>query len=202
MIIARIPSNMNSLEISVRAEYTPNPNSLKFISSESLINYPKSFSYLNLAEAEQANNQLAVKLFGIEGIIKVFVMSNFVTVDKEEHINWKDLHLEIKDIIKTSIDEIRAWAEQNKPEESELPLSSVDGDARAQIESVLDKIRPALVADGGNIEFVDLIDKDVRLRMVGACGTCPSAMMTMKMGVERALLAELPDLVETVTQVF
>ncbi|MDD9897706.1 MAG: NifU family protein [Candidatus Melainabacteria bacterium] len=193
---------MNSLEISVRAEYTPNPNSLKFISSESLIDYPKSFSYLNIAEAEQASNQLAIKLFGIEGIIKVFIMNNFVTVDKEEHINWKDVHLEIKEIIKTSIVEIRDWAEANKPDESEIDTSSVDGDARSKIEAVLDKIRPALVADGGNIEFVDLIDKDARLRMVGACGTCPSAMMTMKMGVERALLAEVPDLVETVTQVF
>ena len=193
---------MNSLEISVRAEYTPNPNSLKFISSESLIDYPKSFSYLNIAEAEQASNQLAIKLFGIEGIIKVFIMNNFVTVDKEEHINWKDFHLEIKEIIKTSIVEIRDWAEANKPDESEIDTSSVDGDARSKIEAVLDKIRPALVADGGNIEFVDLIDKDARLRMVGACGTCPSAMMTMKMGVERALLAEVPDLVETVTQVF
>ena len=97
---------------------------------------------------------------------------------------------------------MKLWAEDNKPVEADLSESSVSGGARSRIETVLDKIRPALVADGGNIEFVDLIDKDARLRMVGACGTCPSALMTMKMGVERALLAEVPDLVETVTQVF
>lgn len=193
---------MNSLEISVRAEYTPNPNSLKFISSETLYPYSKSLSYLTLEEANTASNKLAMRLFVIEGITKVFIMNNFVTVDKEEHVNWKDVHLEIKDVIKTSIDDMKLWAEANKPEEADLAVSSVNGDARSRIETVLDKIRPALVADGGNIEFVDLIDKDVRLRMVGACGTCPSALMTMKMGVERALLAEVPDLVETVTQVF
>lgn len=193
---------MNSLEISVRAEYTPNPNSLKFISSETLYPYAKSLSYLRLAEADGAGNKLASRLFSIEGITKVFIMSNFITVDKEEHINWKDVHLEIKDIIKTSINDMKLWAEANRPAESELTQSSTNSDARSRIEIVLDKIRPALVADGGNIEFVDLIDKDVRLRMVGACGTCPSALMTMKMGVERALLAEIPDLVETVTQVF
>lgn len=191
----------SSLEITVRAEYTPNPNSLKFISSESIYPYRNSLSYNSIAEAKEVGNKLAEKLFEINGITKVFIMSNFVTVDKEEHINWKDIHLDIKNIIKSSIAEMQKWAQENKPEETESS-KAMEGDSRARIEAVLDKIRPALVADGGNIEFVDLIEKDARLRMVGACGTCPSALMTMKMGVERALLAEVPDLVETVTQVY
>ena len=58
------------------------------------------------------------------------------------------------------------------------------------------------MSDGGNIELVDIVGTDARLRMVGACGTCPSALMTMKMGVEKALLSELPDQIESVTQVF
>lgn len=194
-------ANSNSLEITVRAEYTPNPNSLKFISSETIYPNRNSLSYENIKSAQDAGNKLAEKLFGINGITKVFIMTNFVTVDKEEHINWKDIHLDIKNIIKTSIDEMHTWAEENKPEEVESS-DDISGDSRARIEAVLDKIRPALVADGGNIEFVDLIEKDARLRMVGACGTCPSALMTMKMGVERALLAEVPDLVDTVTQVY
>jgi Fe-S cluster biogenesis protein NfuA len=191
----------SSLEITVRAEYTPNPNSLKFISSETIYPYRNSISYSRKEEAEAVNNKLATRLFEIDGLTKVFIMSNFVTVDKEEHINWKDIHLEIKNIIKTSLEDIKAWSEENKPEESESS-SDINADARSRIEGVLDKIRPALVADGGNIELVDIIEKDARLRMVGACGTCPSSLMTMKMGVERALLAEVPDLVETVTQVY
>lgn len=191
----------SSLEITVRAEYTPNPNSLKFISSETIYPYRNSLSYSSKKEAVEAGNKLAEQLFDINGITKVFIMTNFVTVDKEEHINWKDIHLDIKNIIKTSLDDMKAWAEENKPEETEAS-SDINGDDRSRIEAVLDKIRPALVADGGNIELVDIIEKDARLRMVGACGTCPSSLMTMKMGVERALLAEVPDLVETVTQVF
>lgn len=190
---------MSTLEISVRAEYTPNPNSLKFICSETIYPYSNSLSYLTVDEAKAIDNKLAEKLFAIEGVVKVFIMSNFVTVDKEEHINWKDVHLDIKDIIRTSLEDMKAWSEKNKPAETEV---TADGDDRARIETVLNKIRPALVADGGNIELVDIVEKDARLRMVGACGTCPSALMTMKMGVERALLAEVPDLVETVTQVF
>jgi Fe-S cluster biogenesis protein NfuA len=139
-------------------------------------------------------------LFEINGVTKVFIMNNFTTIDKEEHINWKDIHLDIKDIIKTKLESFKNWVELNKPSQ-ESPKDLTD-DVRAQIENVLNKIRPALIADGGNIELVDVVEKDARLRMVGACGTCPSSLMTMKMGVERALLAELPDLVESVTQVF
>ncbi len=191
---------MDTLNLTVRAEYTPNPNSLKFICSEVIYPYSNSLSYLNIAEAQNASNLLAESLFKIPGIKKVFVMNNFVTVDKEDHINWKDIHLEIKEAIKSNLSEMHKWAEQNKP--AETVASTDDSDARGRIEAVLNKIRPALVADGGNIELVDVVAKDARLRMVGACGTCPSALMTMKMGVERALLAEVPDLVETVTQVF
>lgn len=192
---------MNLTDVTVRAEYTPNPNSLKFISSETIYPYHNSLSYLNVNEAKAAGNILAEKLFAIEGVIKVFIMSNFVTIDKQDHINWKDIHLEIKDIIKANLDEMHKWSDSNKPPEPELS-GDADNDSRARIEAVLNKIRPALVADGGNIEFVDLVNKDARLRMVGACGTCPSALMTMKMGVERALISEVPDLVESVTQVF
>lgn len=191
---------MNLADLTVRAEYTPNPNSLKFICSQTIYPYSNSLSYLNLNEATEIDNQLAIKLFAIEGIKKVFIMSNFVTIDKEEHINWKDIHLEIKEIIKDSLDFMSTWSEKNKPDEDELNFDN--DDTRAKIEIVLNKIRPALVADGGNIEFVDLVGKDARLRMVGACGTCPSSMMTMKMGVERALVSELPEIIETVTQVF
>lgn len=191
---------MSTLSVTVRAEYTPNPNSLKFICSETLYPYGGSLSYDSKASAEAVNNSLASELFNIEGLNKIFIMSNFVTIDKEEHINWKDIHLQVKETIKEKLSEFKKWAEENAPA---IPEGSSDGnDLRVEIERVLDKIRPSLMADGGNIELVDIVGSDVRLRMVGACGSCPSSLMTMKMGVERALLAELPGKVETVTQVF
>jgi len=191
---------MSTLEISVRAEYTPNPNSLKFIASEALYPYSGSLTYNSVSEAEAISNCMAAKLFSVTGVTKIFIMSNFVTVDKTEDINWKDIHLQIKEIIKTELAAMKEWAKANAP--ARIEPSADMGDARAQIETVLDKIRPALISDGGNIELVDIVDHDVRLRMVGACGSCPSSLMTMKMGVERALLAELPEIVHSVTQVF
>jgi len=64
---------------------------------------------------------------------------------------------------------------------------------KSLIESALDEIRPALQADGGNVEFVDFNDEGVVLvRLQGACSGCPSASMTLKMGIERALKEKVP----------
>ena len=58
---------------------------------------------------------------------------------------------------------------------------------------VLDRIRPALQADGGNIELIRTESNSAWVRLVGACATCPSATMTLSMGVERALRTEIPE---------
>ncbi|MCB9682745.1 MAG: NifU family protein [Alphaproteobacteria bacterium] len=63
------------------------------------------------------------------------------------------------------------------------------------VEAVLDElVRPALNADGGDITLVAIEGSDVHVRLVGACNTCPSSVMTMKMGVERLLQEEFPDM--------
>jgi Fe-S cluster biogenesis protein NfuA len=71
---------------------------------------------------------------------------------------------------------------------------------REQVEAILDKIRPMLMADGGNIELVDVKDNEVFVHLVGACGMCPSSTMTLKMGVERAIREAMPQ-IERVIQV-
>ncbi len=68
---------------------------------------------------------------------------------------------------------------------------------REAVESVInEKIRPGIMMDGGNIEVVEVKDDIVYVRLMGACGTCPGAQMTLKMGVERILRSEFPDLDE------
>ncbi len=70
-----------------------------------------------------------------------------------------------------------------------------------QVEEVLNKLRPFLQRDGGDCELVDVEDGIVKLRLMGACGSCPSSTITLKAGIERALLEEVPGVVE-VEQVF
>lgn len=69
------------------------------------------------------------------------------------------------------------------------------------VNEVLEKLRPFLLRDGGDCELVDVEDGIVKLRLLGACGTCPSSTITLKAGIERALLEEVPGVVE-VEQVF
>lgn len=66
---------------------------------------------------------------------------------------------------------------------------------------VLDKLRPFLLRDGGDVELVDVEDGIVKLRLMGACGSCPSSTITLKAGIERALFEEVEG-VEEVVQVF
>lgn len=70
-----------------------------------------------------------------------------------------------------------------------------------QVDEVIEKLRPFLLRDGGDCELVDVEDGVVKLRLLGACGTCPSSTITLKAGIERALLEEVPGFVE-IEQVF
>ncbi|MCZ8522376.1 MULTISPECIES: NifU family protein [Paenibacillus] len=70
-----------------------------------------------------------------------------------------------------------------------------------EVLEVLDKLRPFLQRDGGDVELVDVEDGIVKLRLVGACGSCPSSTITLKAGIERALLEEVEG-VQEVMQVF
>jgi Fe-S cluster biogenesis protein NfuA len=71
---------------------------------------------------------------------------------------------------------------------------------RDKIEEVLDEIRPALQADGGDVEFIDFHEGIVTVRMKGACGNCPMSMMTLKQGIEARMKAAIPE-VQSVEQI-
>lgn len=65
---------------------------------------------------------------------------------------------------------------------------------REKVEAVLDKVRPMLQADGGDVELVNITDKGiVQVRLTGACKGCPMSQMTLKNGIERVVLKEIPE---------
>ena len=67
-----------------------------------------------------------------------------------------------------------------------------------KVEEALNKIRPSLMMDGGNVELVEVNDGTVKVRLTGACGGCPMATMTLKMGIEKILKQEIPEIKEVV----
>ncbi|MCX5897801.1 MAG: NifU family protein [Proteobacteria bacterium] len=64
---------------------------------------------------------------------------------------------------------------------------------KEKVQEVLDRIRPALQADGGNIELIDIVDGVVKVKLLGACQGCMGAQMTLKMGVEKVLKEAIPE---------
>jgi Fe-S cluster biogenesis protein NfuA len=66
------------------------------------------------------------------------------------------------------------------------------------IELVLDEVRPYLIADGGDVELVEIDGLAVKLKLKGACGSCPSSTVTMRMGIEKRLLEKIPDIMEVI----
>ena len=69
---------------------------------------------------------------------------------------------------------------------------------RDKVEAALNKIRPSLMADGGNVELIDVNDGVVKIKLTGACAGCPMATMTLKQGIERILKLEIPEVKEVV----
>jgi Fe-S cluster biogenesis protein NfuA len=69
---------------------------------------------------------------------------------------------------------------------------------RERVEEVLDKIRPVLVRDGGNVELVNVNDGVVEVKLTGACAGCAMSTMTIKMGIEKFLKQEIPEVKEVV----
>ncbi len=69
---------------------------------------------------------------------------------------------------------------------------------KEKVEAALNKVRPALKADGGDVELVDVQDGIVKVRLTGACGGCPMSQMTLKMGIERHLKQEVPEVKEVI----
>jgi len=69
---------------------------------------------------------------------------------------------------------------------------------REKVEAALDRIRPALQADGGGVELVDVNEGVVKLRLTGACGGCPMSAMTLRFGIERALKGQIPEIKEVI----
>ena len=67
-----------------------------------------------------------------------------------------------------------------------------------KVEGILDKIRPSLIRDGGNVELVEVSDGTVKVKLTGACAGCPMSTMTLKMGIEQVLKQEIPEIKEVV----
>jgi Fe-S cluster biogenesis protein NfuA len=172
----------------MRAERTPNPNSIKWILGEPILAPGRSAHFEQPVDAEVS--PLAARLFSVDGITGVFLASNFVTVTKRADVEWTD-------VAQFLVDAIRASRESGEAVLGPKAAHTEAGPGDAVVERIRrildDEIRPAVAMDGGDIVFAGFRDGIVELYLQGSCHGCPSSTMTLKMGIEQRLMEEIPE---------
>ncbi len=189
---------MTDKTIELSAMPTPNPNTIKFLPNKDFFE-AGSVDFPNKEKAE--GSILPETLFQIDGIEGVMVGHNFVSVTKTSDTTWETV-LEV--IRNTIIETLSAESDVIKPELVEEAQQSVehDDEISQKIQQILDEeIRPAIAMDGGDVSLRSYEDGIVRLYLQGACSTCPSATMTLKMGIENRLKEDIPEIVEVVQEI-
>ena len=177
----------------IQTQPTPNPNALKFVPGRMVSN---SGSH-EITKKDNIDNDLVRNILSINGVIGVFLGKDFISVNKDQNIDWEDIkHITIslinefyqsgnKFVIDKDIYEI-------KTEENLLEVEK-------QIIKILDtKIKPAVAKDGGDIKFKEFKNGVVTVQLQGSCSGCPSSTMTLKQGVQNLLCHYIPDVKEVI----
>ncbi|MEZ6185993.1 MAG: NifU family protein [Planctomycetota bacterium] len=170
-------------KVLLRTEPTPNPDAMKFVLAFQRMDESKTWT----AETPDAPTHVR-ELLAIAGVVQVFELADFVTVTRAPETPWDQILPPAKAIV----------------EQIERPQSTggaggsfAEGSFEEQLYAFIrSDVAPFLQADGGDIQLVGYAEGTVQVRLQGACGTCPSSIMTLRGGVERRLKEEFPEQVK------
>ncbi|HKC65832.1 MAG TPA: NifU family protein [Pyrinomonadaceae bacterium] len=174
---------------------TPNPNAVKFILKEPVTNgVARQFESIDKAQ----DDPLAKALFDVGNVVSVFYMDKMVTVEKTDESDWDELLPQLAVPIRA------AASVGGSPLDSPAiggALGAVmsDDPRLIRINEILDeKVRPALMMDGGYLEVLGIKDNTLNIRYQGACGSCPSSLTGTLMAIEGMLKQEIDPELEVV----
>ncbi|MFP5519800.1 MAG: NifU family protein [Bdellovibrionia bacterium] len=173
----------------VSFEATPNPATLKFLLQQKVTD--EGFECATPAEAERS--PLAAKIFGFPWTASVFVGTDFITVTKQDWVDWEVLAQPLANLIQEHMqnnEPVVVTVLANEEDENDSPLVK-------EIKKVLNReIRPVVAMDGGDIVFHKFEAGKLYIHMKGACAGCPSSTATLKEGIEvrmRELFSEVEE---------
>ena len=178
----------------IQTESTPNPATLKFLPGLAVM----ASGTADFPNAEAAETSpMAQRLFAVQGVTGVFFGPDFVTVTKDDSVDWAH----IKPAILGAIMEHYQSGQPVMADESgtvgHAEHDGPDAELVKQIKELLDtRVRPAVAQDGGDITFHGFERGVVYLHMQGACAGCPSSTMTLKSGIENLLKHYIPEVLE------
>ena len=176
----------------IDTEYTPNPDTLKFLPGKKVSEVgPIEF----LKNDKDIKVPLANKILSLKGTVMVFFGEDFITVKKEKDLDWENLKhgiiSEINDFYSKG-NEVVVQKQLN--EKNFKKETNTSNDTINKINEILDtKVRPAVAKDGGDIKFKSFQDGIVRVELRGSCSGCPSSVMTLKQGVQNLLCHYIPE---------
>jgi NFU1 iron-sulfur cluster scaffold homolog, mitochondrial len=205
---------MNQVPVTLYAEMTPNPNTMKYVANKHLLFTGESAEFLSQKEAKNYS-PLAEALFNFPFVKGVFMAANFVTITKDDSISWDFINMELREFIRDFIangNEILVQMparRENQTEEGAGDSSEKSGKGKNFEATELDDairelleeyIRPAVESDGGAIDFKGFEDGTVYVILKGSCAGCPSSTATLKFGIENLLKQHLPEVKEVVAE--
>ena len=180
----------------IQTEQTPNPQTLKFLPGKVVMDKGTAF-FKNIAEAD--NSPFAKRLFNVDGVAGVFFGKDFITVTKNNSLEWQVMKPEILGAIMShyNSDDQTILNEEKTTKDNVSNDDSQDSDIVKQIKELLEtRVRPAVAMDGGDIIYDKYENGIVYLQMQGSCSGCPSSSATLKMGIENMLKHYIPEIKE------
>ena len=190
----------------IQTESTPNPRTLKFLPGRDVLGRG-SRDYAN-AEAA-ADSPLAQALFGVDGVERVYLGGDFLSITRAETIEWPHLKPHVLAAIMdhyTAGRPVVLEAGEDAGDDSGEDDIVYEGEAAEIVKEIKEiieaRVRPAVARDGGDITFHSWNGETgiVRLNMRGSCAGCPSSTLTLKQGIENMLRHYVPE-VQAVEQV-
>ncbi|EIW65271.1 HIRA-interacting protein 5 [Trametes versicolor FP-101664 SS1] len=180
----------------IQTETTPNDDSLKFIPGVPVMGEGTA-EFLDIKSA--LKSPLAIRLMGIEGVTEVFYGPDFVTVSKDAETAWSVIKPEVYAMLMEHFSSGEPLFRSEEDRESAGPqdtrILDTDSETVAMIKELLEtRVRPAIMEDGGDIEYRDFTDDGiVQLKLKGSCRGCSSSTVTLKSGIERMLVHYIPE---------
>lgn len=185
-----------SAPVEIYFEQTPNPDSLKLVTSKLLL--PNIIIDRRKGE-DTSEFPLAESLFEkFDWLSGVFVSNNFVTLTKNSPNDWYEFMNESREYIKMYIETnlelvTKSFLDREIADKMEIQEDTIEG----KIKDLLDKyVKPAVEKDGGFIAFHSFENGLVKLKMQGSCSGCPSSQITLKSGIEGLLKRMVPEVME------
>ncbi|HVY99584.1 MAG TPA: NifU family protein [Dongiaceae bacterium] len=178
----------------IQTEETPNPATLKFLPGREVV---ASGSVDFAAREGAARSPLADRLFKVEGVQRVFLGQDFITVTKSDTKDWSVMKPALLGVIMEHFVSGQPVLLGEGEAAATAADDAEDDEIVAQIKDLLEtRVRPAVAQDGGDIIFHSFEDGVVYLHMQGSCSGCPSSTATLKMGIENMLRHYVPEVVE------